>query len=185
MEDKQIIDLYWSRSEKAISETDKKYGKLCLRLALNILFNQEDAKECVNDAYLGAWNAIPPHYPASLCAFICRITRNLALKKYEYITAEKRNPKTVASLSELEDCISGSNTTEEELENSDIEKVISAFLRALDYNERNIFLRRYWYFDSIKDIAKQFKISSSKATSMLFRTRKKLKACLQREGIDL
>ena len=185
MEDKQIIDLYWSRSEKAISETDIKYGKLCLRLALNILLNQEDAKECINDTYLGAWNAIPPQYPISFRAFISRITRNLALKKYEYISAKKRNPKAVISLSELEDCISGSDTPEEKLENSGIEKAISDFLRSLDYNERNIFLRRYWYFDSIEDIAKRFNISGSKATSMLFRTRKKLKTYLQKEGIDL
>lgn len=185
MEDNQIIDLYLLRSESAITETDIKYGRLCRKLATNVLSNQEDAEECVNDTYLGVWNAIPPQQPLSLCAFVCRIARNLALKKYEYVSAAKRNPQTAVSLTELEDCISGSDMVEEEIENNRIEKAISDFLRTLDYDSRNVFLRRYWYFDSITDIEKRFNISSSKATTMLFRTRMKLKAYLQKEGIDL
>lgn len=185
MDDKQILDLFWSRSENAVYETGMKYGKLCMRLAMNILSSLEDAEECVNDTYLGVWNAIPPQRPVSLSAFICKITRNLALKKYEYVSARKRNPVVAVSLTELEDCISGLETIEEQIENRRIEEVISEFLRTLDYIERNVFLRRYWYFDSIEEIAIRFNISNSKTTSMLFRTRKKLRSHLQKEGINL
>jgi len=185
MDDKQIIDLYLARAETAVTETDIKYGKLCRRLALNILSCLEDAQECVNDTYLGVWNAIPPQIPLSLCAFICRITRNLALKKYAFLSAKKRTPEVSISLSELEDCISGSDSVEDEIENARIGKVLSDFLRTLGEKDRNVFLRRYWYFDAVAVISKQFNISESKAVSTLFRTRKKLKAYLQREGIEL
>lgn len=185
MEDTQIIDLYLLRSENAITETDAKYGRLCRNLAMNILSNQEDVEECINDTYLGAWNAIPPQHPVSLCAFISRIARNLALKKYEYTTAQKRNPEAAVSLTELEDCVSGLDMVEEEIENTRIAKVISDFLRSQNYENRNVFLRRYWYFDSIAEIAKRFEISESKTAAMLFRMRRKLKAHLQREEIGL
>jgi len=185
MEDQQIVDLYLLRSERAITETDTKYGRLCRKLAMNILSNPQDAEECVNDTYLGAWNAIPPQHPISLCAFLSRIARNLSLKKYEYLSAERRNPETAVSLSEMEDCVSGSDMVEEEAENGRTEKAISDFLRVLDDESRNVFLRRYWYFDSIAAIAQRFHISESKAASMLFRIRKKLKAHLQKEGIGL
>lgn len=185
MEDIQIIDLYIQRAESAIYETDIKYGKLCRKLAMNILSNREDTEECVNDTYLGTWNAIPPHQPLSLCAFISKITRNLALKKYEYLSAKRRNPQVTVSLSELEDCVSGSNSVEDAVENGRLVKTISDFLRALDYESRNVFLRRYWFFDSISVISKQFNFSESKVTSMLFRTRRKLQACLQRESIEI
>jgi RNA polymerase sigma-70 factor (ECF subfamily) len=185
MDDKQIIDLYMARSEDAIKETDTKYGKLCRRLAINILSNKEDAEECVNDTYLGTWNAIPPQLPLSLCAFICRITRNLALKKYEYLSAKRRNPEVNISLTELEDCVSGADTVEDAIENERIGKAISDFLRTLDDTSKNVFLRRYWFYDSIPVIAEQFSISDSKTTSMLFRTRKKLQVYLKKEGIEL
>lgn len=185
MEDQEIIDLYLRRSENAISQTDIKYGKHCRRLSMNILSCPEDAEECVNDTYLTAWNTIPPQHPVSLCAFISSITRNLALKKYAYISAGKRNPEVTVSFSELEDCVSGKDTVEEAAENGRIGRAVSDFLRTLSHESRNVFLRRYWYFDSIAAIAQRFGISESKAASMLWRTRRKLRAYLQREGIDL
>ena len=185
MEDAQIIGLYWERSEAAVKETENKYGRLCRSIIGNILKFNEDIEECVNDTYLGVWNAIPPQRPQSFMAFICRVARNLALKKYEYLTAQKRNSNASVSLDELNECISGST---ENLNIDDIEEigtVISDFLRKLDADSRNIFLRRYWHFDSIESIAKRFRMSNSKVTSMLFRTRNKLKLALEKEGIIL
>jgi RNA polymerase sigma-70 factor (ECF subfamily) len=185
MDDSQIIDLYIRRSENAIAETDTQYGTLCRQLAMNILSCREDAEECVNDTYLGAWNAIPPLIPASLRAFVCGIVRNLALKKYAYVTAEKRNPRAAVSLAELEECVSGCGTPEETLDDAEIARVINGFLRTLDRRSRIMFLRRYWYFDPVADIAACFGISAGSVSSTLFRTRKKLRAYLLKEGIDL
>ncbi len=185
MDDNQIIDLYIRRSENAIAETDIKYGTLCRQLAMNILSCREDTEECLNDAYLGAWNAIPPQMPVLLRAFVCAIVRNHALKKYAYVTAEKRNPRAATSIAELEECVPSSGTPEETLENAEIAKVISAFLRVLDRESRIIFLRRYWYFDSVTDIAECFGVSTGRVSSALFKTRKKLRAYLLKEGIDL
>lgn len=185
MDDSRIIDLYWERSENAIQETDIKYGKLCLHLAKNILLNFEEAEECVNDTYFGAWNAMPPAKPKVLCAFITRITRNLALKKIEYSTAQKRNPEVVVSLTELDDCISDIENVERQYEVEVLARHISDFLRAQTYVSRNVFIRRYWFYDSICDIASRFSMSESKVKSMLFRTRNKLKTYLVKEGFDI
>lgn len=185
MEDSKIIELYWERSEDAIAETELKYGRLCRYIAMNILANNEDSEECVNDTYLGAWNAIPSQKPDRFSAFIGRITRNLALKKYEYISAAKRNPEAVCSLSELEDCISGKDYIENELENRRIEKAVSEFLWQQDEEKRTVFIRRYWYFEPIDSICAHSGFSRSKVTSMLYRTRQKLKAYLESEGIEL
>ncbi|MHB1485332.1 MAG: RNA polymerase sigma factor [Saccharofermentanales bacterium] len=183
MDDKKIIELYWERSETAIVETQVKYGRLFKHIAIHILYNNEDADECVNDTYLGAWNAIPPARPDPLSTFLCKITRNLALKKYEYNTAQKRNPHAVLPLSELENYISGTDYVEND--SGHFEKVVSDFLRTLDYECRNVFIRRYWFCDSISDISERFHISESKAMSMLFRTRNKLKRYLKEEGISI
>jgi len=182
VDDVEIIDLYWERSENAIRETDVKYGKLILHLAGNILRSREDAEECVNDTYLGAWNAMPPERPRVLCAFITRITRNLALKKIEYATAQKRNPEVEVSLSELDDCISGTENVGQQYEAAVLAAQISDFLRAQDDESRNVFIRRYWFYDSVRDIADLFSMSESKVKSMLFRTRNKLKNHLIKEG---
>jgi RNA polymerase sigma-70 factor (ECF subfamily) len=185
MDDLEIIKLYWERSEDAIRETDAKYGKLCRRIAMNIIFSNEDSEECVNDAYLSVWNSIPPQQPIKFSAFISKIVRNLALKKYEYISAAKRNPNAVFPFTELEECVSGRDFVETELENKHIEKAISDFLWQQDFEKRVAFIRRYWYFESVDDICKRCGFSQCKVTSMLYQTRKKLKEYLKSEGIEV
>ena len=185
MDDLRIIELYLSRSEDAIAETDLKYGKLCRYVAMNILSNNEDSEECVNDTYFGAWNIIPPQKPNRFSAFISRITRNLALKKYEYASAAKRNPEVLVSLEELDECVSGRDTIETELENKRVEKAISDFLWQQDIEKRTVFIRRYWYFEPINSICRRYGFSQSKTISMLYHTRQKLKQHLESEGIEL
>jgi RNA polymerase sigma-70 factor (ECF subfamily) len=185
VDDSKIVELYLSRSEEAISETATKYGKLCRYVAINILRNNEDSEECVNDTYLGAWNAIPPQKPTKFSAFISRITRNLALKKYEYVSAAKRNPEVLISLAELEECVSGQDYVETELENKRVEKAINDFLWQQDIEKRTVFIRRYWYFEPIDSICKRCGFSQSNVTSMLYHTRQKLKQYLESEGIEL
>lgn len=145
MEDEKIIGLYWERNEDAITETSSKYGKLFFRIASNILLNHEDSEECVNDTYLGLWNAIPKERPSPFSVFASRITRNLALKKYEYLSAEKRKPEAICSFEELGDCVSGKEYVESEAENRRIEQLIDTFLCQIWEEKRNIFLCRYWY----------------------------------------
>lgn len=185
MDDSRIIELYIARSENAITQTHLKYGKLCYYVAKNILANAEDSEECINDTYLAAWNAIPPQKPGRFSAFISRISRNLALKKHEYASAAKRNPETVLSLSELEDCVSGNGCIENELDSRRLEQAISNFLWRQDEVKRNVFIRRYWYFDTIDSIGARCGFSSSKVASMLYHTRQKLKIHLESEGIEL
>lgn len=141
---KKIIALYWNRNEDAITETSSKYGKLCYLVATNILSSREDSEECVNDTYLGLWNTIPVQRPSRFSVFASRITRNLALKRFEYLSAAKRNPEAVCSLEELGDCVSGKESIESELENRRLEQTIDNFLWQQGEEKRNIFLRRYW-----------------------------------------
>ena len=185
MEDRQIIELYWERAEEAIRETDVKYGRLCRYIAQNILASPEDSEECVNDTWLGLWNAIPPQRPSRFSAFVGRITRNLALKRFDYLNAAKRSPETVRSLEELGECVSGRTSVEDELENRRVEEAIDAFLWSLEEEKRTVFIRRYWYFDSIGVICRHTGWSQSKVKSMLSRTRRALRAFLEKEGIDL
>lgn len=185
MEDEKIIGLYWDRNEDAIIETSSKYGKLCFLIANNILANHEDSEECVNDTYLGLWNAIPKQRPSRFSVFVSRITRNLALKKFEYLSAAKRNPEAVCSFEELGECVSGKEYIENELENRRIEQAIDAFLWQQGQEKRNIFIRRYWYFESIEKICKRTGYSQSKIKSILFNMRQKLRDYLESEGIEL
>lgn len=185
MEDNKIVALYWERNEQAIHETSLKYGGLCSHIAQNILSNYEDCEECVNDTLLAVWNAIPNERPNKFSAFVSRITRNLALKKYEYISAAKRNPAATTSLEELEDCISGTNNVESEAEKRHIERTIDKFLWRQSEEKRNIFIRRYWYFDSIEDICKSTGFSQSKVKSILYGMRQKLRGYLRKEGIEV
>ncbi len=185
MEDREIIDLYWARDEAAIRETDLKYGRLCTCIAGNILSNKEDCEECVNDTYFAVWNAIPDKRPNKFLAYIGKITRNLALKKYEYAAAAKRNPSAVTSLEELGDCVSGRDSVESEVENRRIESAIDDFLWQQDERKRNIFIRRYWYFESIEGICQRTGFSQSKVKSMLFEMRRKLRVYLEGEGIQV
>ncbi len=182
MEDVQIIKLYFARDEKAIQETEHKYGRLCFRIAHNILYNIEDSEECVNDTYLGAWNTIPPKNPKNFMAFLCKITRNLSLKRLDYHMAQKRNPELLASFDELE-AVLPDRQIEARVRDEDIGAAISRFLKTESADSRNVFLRKYWFCDSIKTISRQYSFSEGKVKSMLHRTRKRLKKYLEKEGI--
>ena len=185
MNDASIISLYWERSENAIKETDIKYGKLCNCMANNILNNIYDAEECVNDSYLTVWNSIPDARPNNFSAFLCRIVKNLSFKKLEHLTAKKRKPEMLVSLDELEDCVSSSQNIETNYDVSELGEVISTFLRKQNETHRNIFLRRYWYYDSIKDIASDYQFKEEKVSNILFNMRKKLKQFLEQEGYNI
>lgn len=185
MDDKQIIELYWARDEEAIRITSSKYGRLCAHIANNILRDHEDSAECVNDTYLAVWNAIPTQRPNRLSVFLSRVTRNLALKKYDYLHAAKRAPSAVISLDELGDCVSGTYSVESEIENKRIESAIDTFLWQQSKEKRDVFLRRYWYFDPIETICQYTGFSQSKVKSMLYETRQKLRKYLESEGIEL
>lgn len=185
MEDHKIIELYWARDEAAIKETDLKYGRLCSHIAGNVLANKEDCEECVNDTYFAVWNAIPDKRPDRLLAFIGKITRNLALKKYEYVSAAKRKPSAVTSLDELGDCVSGRESVESEAENRRIESAINDFLWQQDECKRNVFILRYWFLESVEGICQRTGFSKSKVKSMLFEMRRKLRDYLENEGISV
>lgn len=173
MDDKQIISLFFERSEQAITELSQKYGDLCMKIARSILNDHQDAEECVNDAYLGAWNSIPPQSPDPLRAYICRIVRNHSLKKLRANTALKRGSQFEVSLSELEDCISGSSL-DEQLAVSELTAQINAFLSALPRDDRVMFVKRYWFSESLSEIADTFAITENNASVRLSRIRGKL-----------
>lgn len=186
MEDHQIIDLFFDRSETAISMTAEKYGRYCHYIAYNILRNEEDSEECVNDTYLRAWNAIPPHRPDNLAAFLGKITRNLALDKCKYGSREKRKQHQPGlSLEELGECILAAKDVEQIISEKELVEQLNRFLEALPKRKRQVFVRRYWYFSSISEIARDFSISQSNVKVMLMRTRKELKHFLEREGVEL
>lgn len=185
MEDNSIIRLYIDRSQFALVETKNKYGAYCRAIARNILFNSLDIEECENDTYLAAWQAIPPTIPTKLSAFLGRIIRNIALDKYSYNNAKKRNDEFNIILDELEQCLSDQCTVESEYEAGELINVINKYLYGIDKVERIIFVRRYWYSDSIGNIATMLNMSSSKVKSRLFRTRNKLKVYLEKEGINI
>lgn len=184
MEDLQIVELYFARDEKAIEETDRRFGKLCYQIAYNVLGNREDASECVNDTYLSVWNTIPPVRPNHFPAFLCKIARNLSLKRLEYNTAEKRNPKASISFAELETVIPD-NRFRPDIADEQIGRIISCFLREEKPDVRNVFLRRYWFFDSIQDISLRYGFTESKVKNMLYHSRNKLRAHLKKEGVEL
>lgn len=185
MDDNKIVELYWERREEAIKETALKYGRLCTHIAKNILLSCEDSEECVNDTYFAVWNAIPNERPNRFSAFISRITRNLALKKYEYISAAKRNPIAITSLEELGDCVSGTESPESEIESRRIEITIDKFLWRQSEEKRTVFIRRYWYFDSIENICENTGFTQSKVKSMLYEMRRKLRKYLESEDIEV
>lgn len=186
MDDRQIVELYWNREEQAIKETQMKYGSYCYSIAHHILQNREDAEESVNDTYLGAWKSMPPHRPQYLSAFLGKITRNLSLKKWRERHAAKRGGGEVAlTLEELKDCIPAPKTVEDEIEARALAEIIDSFLRDCPAEERQIFLCRYWFFDSVKEIAGEFGCSESKVKMRLLRTREKLRERLEQEGVAL
>ena len=186
MDDNSIIDMYWARNEKAIDATKDKYGHYCYSIAYGILENFEDAEECVNDTYLGAWNSIPPNKPQMLSTFLGKLTRNISLNRWRKKHRIKRGGGEVQlTLDELQECLPSGNTVEKEIEAKELAVIISGFLRELEVEERRIFLRRYWYFDSIDEICKSFGFGKSKVKMKLMRTRNKLLVKLKEEGVYL
>ena len=184
MDDSKIIDLYWDRSEAAISETDAKYGKYCYSIAYNILTNNEDAEESVSDTYMAAWKSMPPKRPSVLATFLGKITRHLSIDRWRSRSRYKRGGgEMVLALEELDECIAGGDTPEQVLQRRQLALLINRFLETLPETDRRIFLCRYWYLDPISDIAGYYGFSDSKVASMLHRTRKKLRTALEKEGL--
>lgn len=186
MKDEMIIDLYWSRDQRAIWETEQKYGHYLTKIAYNILMNMSDCEECVNDTYFKAWNAMPPHRPDILSTFLGKITRRTAIDTYRKQNSDKRKPSEYAiSLSELEDCVTGNHSPEQHVDAMALGKAISSFLRGIPVETRTIFVGRYFYLDSIRDLTKYYGMSESKVKSLLHRTRLGLKNYLEKEGFYL
>lgn len=185
MDDGAIIELFFARSEQAVAELSGKYGAVCLRVAEHILNNRQDSEECVNDAYLAVWNTIPPQRPNPLLSYVCRIVRNLAIKKYHANTAQKRNSIYDAALEEIADCIPSSVSVEEEVEAKELAGYINRFLATLDRENRILFVRRYWHADSIEELAPLFHTSKHNISVRLSRLRKSLKNYLTKEGVSI
>lgn len=186
MEDNHIIELYWARDQRAITASDAKYGPYCRAVARNILWDERDGEECVSDTWHRAWNAMPPQKPVFLRAFFGKITRNLAFNRYEKSTAQKRGGGELPlALAELEGCIPAQNTVEKTLEDRELTALLEGFVEALPDRDRTIFLRRYWYLCPIKDIARSLSLGESRVKMSLLRSREKLRALLEEEGIAL
>lgn len=186
MDDAKIVQLYLDRDELAIPATADKYGNYCTSIANNILGNHEDAEECVNDTYLHTWNAIPPHKPAMLSTFLGKITRNLAFNRYKHNAADKRGGgELTAVLDELEECVSGNEDVEQSYEYKELVAAINEFLGTLPSEKRNMFVCRYWYADSIADIAVRFHMNQGAVSMTLNRLRSKLHDYLRKRGYNL
>lgn len=183
MTDEKIIDFFWERREEAIRETEKKYGAYCLQVAQGILHDEEDASECLNDAWLKAWNSIPPARPEHLKCYLVRIVRNLAVSKYRTKFAKKRGQGEVALvLEELEECVAGQADVESLIDASQLQKTINVFVRALPAKDANLFVARYFYAESIREIAKHHFLAENNVRVRLSRMRAKLKKELEKEG---
>ncbi len=183
MDDKSIVDLYFSRNQDAITQTDKKYGRYCYSIAYNILTNKEDAEESVSDTYMTVWRAIPPRRPSVLSTFLGKITRHISINRWRERSAYKRGGGEMPlALEELNDCVAGMQNVEMDYERKEIIKAYVEFLDTLPTTERRVFLCRYWYVESIETIADKFNFSQSKVKSMLYRTRVKLRTRLEEEG---
>ena len=184
MTDARIIELYFERQERAITETDRKYGPYCRTIAYNVLHSHEDAEESVNDTYLRAWNSMPPERPNILSAFLGKICRRLSIDRWRRANAEKRGGGEMPlALEELSYCVpAGGGNPADELELKELQRLYERFLAALPTTERRVFLCRYWYMDSVADISHRFGFTEAKVTSMLHRTREKFRAILEKEG---
>lgn len=185
MTDEQIVALYWQRSEEAVQQSQARYGGYCLAVAGRILASRQDAEECVNDTWVAAWNAMPTQRPARLRPFLARITRNLACDRSDYNHAQKRNPEFTLVLEELTDCVSGQETVESEYEARRLREAIDGFLRRQSAADCALFLRRYWFAEPIAQLCLHCGMGESAVKSRLFRLRKKLRAFLEQEGIEV
>ncbi len=183
MDDKSIVELYWKRSEQAILETDSKYGRFCYSVAYNVLANCEDAEESVNDTYLAVWNALPPHRPSVLMAFLAKLTRRISITRWYSLSAKKRGGGQVPlALEELGECVAGGVSVEDAAMGKEAWAALNRFLEKLPETERKVFLRRYFLLDPVAQIAESFGFSEAKVTSMLHRTRLKLRRTFTEEG---
>lgn len=186
MDDSKIIALYWERAETAITETAGKYGRYCHSIAYGILQSREDAEECVSDTYVRAWNAMPPKRPNCLKTFLGRITRNLSLNRLESLSAGKRDGGQMPLvLEELAECVPAAVSTEQITDDMAVQELLDRFLDNLPADARKIFVRRYWYMHSVRQIARACGMTESRVKVTLYRTREKLKAVLEKEGILL
>ncbi len=186
VEDSCIVELYWKRDERAIAETERKYGAYCQSIAFRILGDREEAQECVNDTYQGAWESIPPHRPAMLSTYLGKLTRRISLKVLRSRSAQKRGGREAAlSLEELSECIPAGTCLEDTVALKELVASLNAFLAALPVAQRRVFVLRYWHALPIADICRQLGYSKSKVESMLHRTREKLKKQLEKEGYFL
>ena len=185
MEDTKIIDLFWERDESAIRETEITYGRYCRTIAFNILGDEEDVQECLNDTWLGAWNSIPPARPACLSAFLAKITRNLAISKYRAKYAKKRTGDRLSeSLDELGECIPVSNdNVSQAIDRRILAEAINGYLDTCSEKQRKIFVRRFFYFDSIAEISQMYGIGQSDVKVTLMRMRRSLQKVLEEEGL--
>jgi RNA polymerase sigma-70 factor (ECF subfamily) len=183
MQDSQIVELYWNRNESAIDQTDKKYGRYLTKIAYNILADREDSMESVNDTYLAAWDSMPPHKPEVLSTYLGKLTRRISIDLFRKKSSQKRGGgEYTLSLQELEECISGGNTTEQALDLQLLSQAIEGYLRSISEEARNVFLCRYYYLDPVKKIAGYCHISESKVKILLYRTRQGLWEHLRKEG---
>lgn len=185
MEDFEIINLYLKRNEEAIVKSSEKYGSFCKYIAKNILSLIEDVEECVNDTFFTAWNKIPPIIPESLKAFLGKLTRDAAISRYRQNHAKKRYSGMDVMLSELEECLPSTDTVEAHLEREELAAVINRFLDSLSADDRVLFVKRYWYGVSVKELALNYGCTQNNMAQKMFMLRKNLKNALEKEGIEI
>ena len=185
MDDNMIVDLFWERNEDAITQTQEKYGKYCFSIAFNILKSDSDAEECVNDTYMNAWNSMPPNRPNVLSLFLGKITRNLSLNKYYHNRAMKRTTVIEEALDEVADFVSSDSDFDPVAEETVLKDVINRFLASLNKQNRIVFVRRYWYLSTVKEIANDCGLSENNVKVKLTRLRKSFKAFILKEGIQI
>ncbi len=184
MKDSEIVDLYWQRSERAIQETDHKYGRYCAHIAFAVCSDRLDAEECVNDTWLRAWNAMPTERPSVLSTFLGRITRNLAINRFEKRTRQKRGGgETPLALDELAECVPSDADPGREIELRELQEAIRRFVEGLQDTEQKVFVARYWYLASVEEISRRLGWTQSRTKSLLFRLRKRLRAFLKEEAL--
>lgn len=185
MDDKRIIELFLQRSEQAVSEISAKYGAISIKTAYNILGNHEDAEECVNDAYLGVWNSVPPQNPDPLLAFLLKIVRNISITRHKYNSRKKRNGQYDECVDEFDYCLSSGERIDDEIYAEELTNFIEEFLDGISKTNRMLFMRRYWYVDSYETIAKLTGLKESAVRTRLSRIRSDLKKYLKKRGVQI
>lgn len=183
--DEQIIELFFARSEDAISALDERYGKTCRSISYNIVGSIEDADECVNDAYLGTWNAIPPARPNPLLTFVAKIVRNISLNRYWHNSAAMRSSSCTVAFEELDACLADVKTLDDDIESADLARIIEEFLNTLSAENRLLFMRRYWFSDSIRDIAAMTGLSEKNVSVRLTRIRARMRDYLNSKEVSV